>query len=150
MSLFDTVSEDIKKAMLAREKEKLDALRAVKTAFQLARTETGAGGEITSENELKIVQKLVKQRKESAEIYQQQNRQDLADKELYEASVIEQYLPAQMSEQELETALKAIIERVGAKLPSDLGKVMSVASKELSGKADGKAISTKAKQMLTV
>ena len=148
MSLFDTVSEDIKKAMLAREKEKLDAFRAVKAAFQLARTEAGAGGELTSETELKIVQKLVKQRKESAEIYQQQNRQDLADKELLEASVIEKYLPAPMSEQELETALKAIIERVGAKVPSDMGKVMGVATKELSGKADGKTISTKVKQML--
>ena len=148
MSLFDTVSEDIKKAMLAREKEKLDALRAVKTAFQLARTETGAGGELTAETELKIVQKLVKQRRESAEIYQQQNRQDLADKELLEATVIEQYLPAQMSEAELETALKVIIEKVGAKAPSDMGKVMGIATKELSGKADGKAISIKVKQLL--
>jgi len=148
MSLFDIVSEDIKKAMLAREKEKLEALRAVKTAFLLARTESGAGGELTPDAELKIVQKLVKQRRESAEIYQQQNRQDLADKELVEASVIEQYLPAQMSEQELETALKAIIDRVGAKAPSDMGKVMGAATKELSGKADGKAISVKVKQLL--
>ena len=150
MSLFDTVSEDIKKAMLAKEKDKLEAIRAIKAAFLLARTEAGAGGELTQEAELKIVQKLVKQRRESAEIYLQQNRQDLADKELMEASFIEQYLPAQMSEQELETALKAIIERVGAKLPSDMGKVMGVATKELSGKADGKAISTKVKQILTV
>jgi uncharacterized protein YqeY len=149
MNLFDTVSEDIKKAMLAKEKEKLEALRAVKTAFLLARTESGAGGGLTLDAELKIVQKLVKQRRESAEIYQQQNRQDLADKELLEASVIEQYLPAQMSEQELETALKAIIERVGAKIPSDMGKVMGVATKELSGKADGKAISAKVKQLLS-
>ncbi len=149
MSLFDTVSEDIKKAMLAKEKDKLEALRAVKTAFLLARTESGAGGELTPEAELKIVQKLVKQRKESADIYTQQARQDLADKELLEASVIEQYLPAQMSEAELETALKAIIEKVGAKAPSDMGKVMGVATKELSGKADGKAISTKVKQLLS-
>jgi len=149
MSLFDTVSEDIKKAMLAKEKEKLEAYRAVKTAFLLARTEAGASGELTPEAELKIVQRLVKQRKESAEIFQQQNRKDLAEKELLEASVIEQYLPAQMSEQELESALIAIIERVGAKLPSDMGKVMGVATKELSGKADGKAISTKVKQLLT-
>ena len=148
MSLFDTVSEDIKRAMLAREKEKLEALRAVKAAFQLARTEAGAGGELSPETELKIVQKLVKQRRESAEIYQQNNRQELADKELLEASVIEQYLPAQMSEQELETVLKAIIERVGAKAPSDMGKVMGIATKELSGKADGKAISVKVKQLL--
>ena len=149
MSLFETVSEDIKKAMLAREKEKLEAFRAVKAAFLLARTEAGAGGELTPEAELKIVRKLVKQRRESAEIYLQNNRQDLADKELLEASVIEQYLPAQMSEQELESALKAIIERVGAKAPSDMGKVMGVATKELSGKTDGKAISIKVKQLLS-
>ena len=148
MSLFDTISEDIKKAMLAKEKDKLEALRAVKTAFQLARTNAGASGELSPEEELKIVQKLVKQRKESAEIYQQQNRPDLADKELLEASVIEQYLPAQMGEQELETVLKAIIERIGAKTPADMGKVMGVATKELSGKADGKAISIKVKQLL--
>ena len=148
MSLFDTVSEDIKKAMLAKEKDKLESLRAVKAAFLLARTEARAGGELTPEAELKIVQKLVKQRRESAEIYQQQNRQDLAEKELMEASIIEQYLPAQMSEQELENVLKAIIERVGAKAPSDIGKVMGVATKELSGKADGKAISGKVKQIL--
>ncbi len=148
MSLFDTVSEDIKKAMLAKEKDKLEALRAVKTAFLLARTESGAGGELTPEAELKIVQKLVKQRKESAEIYQQQARQDLADKELLEASVIEHYLPAQMSEEELENVLKSIIERMGAKTPADMGKVMGIATKELSGKADGKAISAKVKQLL--
>ena len=148
MSLFDIVSEDIKKAMLAKEKEKLESIRAVKAAFLLARTNAGAGGELSPEEELKIVQKLVKQRKESAEIYQQQNRQDLADKELLEASFIEQYLPAQMSEQELETVLKAIIERIGAKTSADMGKVMGIASKELSGKADGKAISTKVKQLL--
>ena len=149
MSLFDTVSEDIKKAMLAKEKDKLEAFRAVKTAFLLARTNAGAGGELSSEEELKIVQKLVKQRKESAEIYQQQNRKDLADKELLEASFIEQYLPAQMSEQELETVLKDIVERVGAKTPADMGKVMGIATKELSGKADGKIISTKVKQLLS-
>ena len=148
MSLFETVSEDIKKAMLAKEKEKLEALRAVKAAFLLARTETGASGELTPEAELKIVQKLVKQRKESAEIYQQQARQDLADKELLEASVIEQYLPPQMSDEELTNVLKNIIERVGAKAPSDMGKVMGAATKELSGKADGKAISAKVKQLL--
>jgi uncharacterized protein YqeY len=148
MSLFDTVSEDIKKAMLAKEKDKLESLRAIKAAFLTARTEVGAGGELSPDAELKIVQKLVKQRRDSAEIYQQQNRQDLADKELLEASFIEPYLPAQMSEQDLETALKAIIERVGAKAPSDMGKVMGVATKELSGKADGKGISVKVRELL--
>jgi uncharacterized protein YqeY len=148
MNLFDIVSEDIKKAMLAREKDKLEALRAVKTAFLLARTEAGANGELAPEAELKIVQKLVKQRRESAEIYRQQSRQDLADKELSEALVIEQYLPAQMSGAELEASLKAIIEKLGAKAPSDMGKVMGVATKELSGKADGRAISAMVKQLL--
>jgi uncharacterized protein YqeY len=148
MSLFEIVSDDVKKAMLAKDKDKLEALRAVKAAFLLARTDAGAGGELTADSELKIVQKLVKQRRESAEIYQQQNRHDLADKELVEAAVIEKYLPAQMSETELEAALKAIIEKTGAKVPSDMGKVMGVATKELSGKADGKAISTKVKQLL--
>lgn len=148
MNLFDIVSEDIKKAMLAREKDRLEALRAVKTAFLLARTEAGSNGELAPETELKIVQKLVKQRRESAEIYRQQSRQDLADKELSEASVIEQYLPAQMSGAELEASLKAIIEKLGAKAPSDMGKVMGVATRELSGKADGRAISAMVKQLL--
>ena len=149
MSLFDVISEDIKKAMLAKEKDKLEALRAVKTAFLMARTEAGANHELTPEAELKIVQKLVKQRKESAEIYIDQNRQDLADKELLEASVIEQYLPAQMSDEELTAVLQEIIGRVGASTPAEMGKVMGVASKELSGKADGKAISTKVKELLS-
>jgi uncharacterized protein YqeY len=149
MSLFETVSEDIKKAMLAREKDKLDALRSVKAAFLLARTEAGAGGELTPDAELKIIQKLVKQRKESAEIYSAQHRQDLADKELLEASVIEQYLPAQLSEAELESILKGVIERVGATQPAHMGKVMGVAAKELAGKADGKIIAEKVKQLLS-
>jgi uncharacterized protein YqeY len=148
MSLFDTISEDIKKAMLAKEKDKLEALRSVKAAFLIARTDSGANGELTSDTELKIIQKLVKQRKESAEIYQQQARPELADKELLEAAVIEAYLPAQISDEELEQILKAIIERLGATEPAHIGKVMGVASKELSGKADGRAISTKVKQLL--
>ena len=148
MNLFDTISEDIKKAMLAKEKEKLEALRSVKAAFLVARTEPGAGGELSPETELKIVQKLVKQRRESAEIYRQNNRTDLADKELLEASFIEVYLPAQMGEDQLEAAVKIIIEKVGAKAPSDMGKVMGVATKELSGKADGKAISSIVKKLL--
>jgi uncharacterized protein YqeY len=148
MSLFETVSEDIKKAMLAREKDKLEALKSVKSAFLLARTEPGSNGELTPDAELKIVQKLVKQRKESAEIYQQQNRPELADKELLEASVIEQYLPAQMSDAELEKVLKDIITKVGATSPAHIGKVMGVAAKELAGKAEGKIISEKVKQLL--
>jgi uncharacterized protein YqeY len=150
MSLFDTVSEDIKKAMLAREKDKLEALRAVKSAFLLARTEPGSNGELTSDTELKIIRKLVKQRKESAEIYQQQGRPELAEKETLEAAVIEQYLPAQMSEEELISVLKAIIERMEATSPAHMGKVMGVATKELAGKAEGKTISAHVKQILGV
>lgn len=148
MSLFDKINEYIKAAMLAKEKEKLEALRAVKAAFLLAKTEKGASDVLAPDTEIKIVQKLVKQRKETAEIYQTQNRADLAEKELFEASVIEQYLPKQMGVDELRTILKGIIEKVGAKAPSDMGKVMGVATKELAGKADGKLISETVKNLL--
>jgi uncharacterized protein YqeY len=148
MSLFDTVSEDLKKAMLAREKDRLEALKAVKSAFLLARTEPGSNGELTSDTEMKIIRKLVKQRRESADIYRQQGRPELAEKELLEAAVIEQYLPAQMSEDELIAALKAIIERLGADSPAHMGKVMGAATKELAGKVEGKTISAHVKQLL--
>jgi uncharacterized protein len=148
MSLFDQVNEDIKKAMLAREKDKLEALRAIKAAFLIAKTEKAGSDELSPETEIKIIQKLIKQRKESAEIYQQQNRIDLYDKEILEANVIETYLPAQMSEAEIIAILKGVIEKVGAKSAADFGKVMGVASKELSGKADGKFISQKVKELL--
>jgi uncharacterized protein len=148
MSLFDKVNEDIKNAMLAKEKEKLEALRSVKAAFLLAKSEKGASETLSSDVELKVVQKLVKQRKESADIYISQGRKDLYDKEMFEASVIEQYLPRQMSPEELKTVLKGIIEKVGAKAPSDMGKVMGAASKELAGKADGKLIAETVKGLL--
>jgi uncharacterized protein YqeY len=149
MSLFETVNGDIKKAMLAKEKDKLEAYRAVKAAFLLARTEGGgANATITPEAELKIVQKLVKQRRDAAEIYRQQNRQDLADKETLEADVIEQYLPAKMSDQELENALADVIKALGASTQADMGRVMAAATKQLAGRADGKAISAKVKQLL--
>ncbi len=148
MSLFDQVNEDIKKAMLAREKDKLEALRAIKAAFLLAKTEKGGMDELPADVELKIIQKLIKQRRESADIYKQQNRIDLYDKEVLEANVIETYLPAAMSDEELNAVIKSIIEKVGAKTAADFGKVMGVAAKELSGKADGKVISAKVKEML--
>lgn len=148
MSLFDQVNEDIKKAMLAREKDKLEALRAIKAAFLLAKTEKGGMDELPAEVELKVIQKLIKQRRESADIYKQQNRMDLYDKEVLEANVIETYLPAQMSDEELNAIIKGIIEKTGAKTAADFGKVMGVAAKELSGKADGKIISQKVKEML--
>jgi uncharacterized protein YqeY len=148
MSLFDKVNEDIKKAMLNKEpKDRLEALRAIKAAFLLAKTEK-AGAELTEDVELKILNKLVKQRRESADIYKTQNRQDLYDKEMAEAKVIEAYLPAQITPEELEKILKGIIERVGAKTAADLGKVMGIATKELAGKAEGKTISELVRKLL--
>ncbi|HAN20050.1 MAG: glutamyl-tRNA amidotransferase [Bacteroidetes bacterium GWC2_33_15] len=148
MSLTIKIDQDIKTAMLAREKEKLEALRAVKSALLLARTEKGATEEISVDTEIKLLQKLVKQRKDSAAIYQQQNRKDLADKELFEVSIIEKYLPEQMSDEELTEIIKSIIGQTGAKGMADMGKVMGMASKQLAGKAEGKAIADKVKALL--
>ncbi len=149
MSLEEKINQDIKKAMLAREKDKLEALRAVKTALLVAKTEKGAVSEITEEAETKILQRLVKQRKESAIIFKEQNREELAEKELFEAKIIEVYLPEQMSDDELTRHIQNIIDEVGAKNMADMGKVMGKASKELSGKAEGKAIADKVKLLLT-
>ena len=148
MVLFDKVNEDIKHAMLNKEpKVKLEALRAIKAAFLVAKTEK-AGVELTGELELKIINKLVKQRKESADIYRTQNRPDLYEKEEAEIEVIEAYLPAPVSMEEIESVIKGVIEKTGAKALSDLGKVMGMASKELAGKADGKVISEIVKRLL--
>ena len=148
MSLEEKINNDIKAAMLAKEKVRLEALRAVKSAILLAKTEKGHSENLTTDTELKLLQKQVKQRKDSAEIYKQQNRPELAEKELAEALVIEEFLPKMMSDEELTAELKKIIEQVGAKVPSDMGKVMGVATKALAGKADGRAISEKVKSML--
>lgn len=148
MSLTEKISIDLITAMKARDKVALEAIRAAKTAFTLARSEKGAGSVLTGEEELKIIQKLVKQRRESAAIYKEQNRPDLYEKEVIEADVLDKYLPAKMSDEELLKIIKSIIERVGAKSPADMGKVMAVATKELAGKADGKEISAKVKQLL--
>jgi uncharacterized protein len=148
MGLFEQINEDIKKTMLNKEpKDKLEALRAIKAALLLAKTEK-AGVELTDEIGLKILNKLVKQRRESAEIYKTQNRPDLYEKEEAEANVIETYLPAQMSMEEIEKIIASVIEKVGAKAPSDMGKVMGAATKELAGKADGKVISEIVKKLL--
>jgi hypothetical protein len=147
MSLTEKISADLITAMKAKDKVALEAIRAAKTAFTLARAEKGSDS-ISGEEELKIIQKLVKQRRESAEIYKTQNRPDLYEKEVTEADVLEKYLPAKMSEEDLLKIIKGIIERVGAKSPADMGKVMGVATKELAGKADGKEISAKVKQLL--
>lgn len=148
MSLELEIAAGIKEAMLAKEKTKLESLRAIKAAILLAKTAEGATHELTDGDIVKIIQKLVKQRKESAEIYNQQNRPELAEKELSEASFMEVYLPKQLSEEELTAELKAIIAETGASKPSDMGKVMGVATKRLAGKADGKAISAKVKELL--
>jgi len=148
MSLSEKIAADLMAAMKARDTMALEALRAAKTAFILARSERGQDSLLTPDEEVKIIQKLVKQRKESAAIYREQKRPDLYEKEENEAAVLERYLPAKMSEEELAEALRAIITRVGAKAPSDMGKVMGVATKELAGKADGREISAKVKQLL--
>lgn len=148
MNLFDKVSEDIKKAMLAREKVRLEALRGIKKEFLEAKTAKGAGGELTDDTAMKILVKMVKQRRESAKIYQENNRPELAENELAEAAVIEEYLPKQLSEEELEIELKTIIAEIGAEGPKDMGKVMGMASKKLAGRAEGKVISAKVKELL--
>lgn len=148
MSLAEKIATDLINAMKGKDKVTLEAIRAAKTAFLLAKSEKGPDTKLSPEEELKIVQKLVKQRRESAAIYKENNRQDLYEKETYEADILEKYLPAKMSDEELSAVVKSIIERVGAKSPSDLAKVMGPAMKELAGRADGRDISAKAKQLL--
>ena len=148
MNLFDQVSNDIKSAMLAKDKVRLEALRGIKKEFLEAKTAKGADGELTDDMAMKILAKMVKQRKESAQIYTEHNRPDLAEPELAEAAVIETYLPKQMNEEELTEALKTIIAQVGATTPQEMGKVMGVATKQLAGRADGRAISAKVKELL--
>jgi uncharacterized protein YqeY len=149
MSLSDKIAADLIAAMKAKEKVALEAIRAAKTAFILARSEKGAGSELTPEEELKIIQKLVKQRRESAAIFREQHRPDLFEKEEAEADVLEKYLPAKMSREDLKKIIAEIISRVGANSPSDMGKVMGAATKELAGKADGGEISAIVKDLLT-
>lgn len=149
MNLYDQISEDIKKAMLAKDKIRLEALRGIKKEFIEAKTAKGAsGGDLDDAVALKILQKMVKQRKESAAIYQSKGRPELAEGELAEAAVIEVYLPKAMSEEELKNALKEIIAEIGASAPSDMGKVMGVATKRLAGRADGRMISEQVKSLL--
>lgn len=148
MNLFDTISGDIKAAMLARDKVRLETLRGVKKEFLEAKTAKGGDGELSDDAAMKILVKMHKQRKESAAIFSQQNRQDLAENELAEAAIIEEYLPKQMSEEELTAALKEIIAQTGASSAKDMGKVMGVATKQLAGKAEGKDISAKVKELL--
>lgn len=149
MSLKIIIDADIKKAMLARNKEELEALRSIKSMILLAETEKGVSTEITSDTESKILMKAAKQRKESADIFTQQGRKDLADKENSQLEIINRYLPKQLSLEEVEAAVKTIVAEVGAKGPQDMGKVMGVATKSLAGQADGKVISELVKKILT-
>ena len=148
MTLEEQIQQDIKGAMLAHEKVKLESFRAIKAEILLAKTANGAD-KIEDAAVLKIIQKLVKQRKETAEIYKQQNRPELAANELAEAECMEVFLPKQFSQEEIRAEIVKIIAQVGAKSPADMGKVMGVASKQLSGKADGRAISTIVKELLS-
>lgn len=148
MRLEEKIQQDIKAAMLAKEREKLESLRAIKAAILLAKTADGSES-IADDALVKIIQKLVKQRKETAVIYKEQNRPELAEKELMEASYMEVYLPKQLSEEELTAEIKKIIAVVGATSAKEMGKVMGVASKALAGKADGRAISTIVKSLLS-
>lgn len=149
MSLEQTINSDLKEAMKARDSKKLEALRAVKSAILLAKTEKKAAGqELARDVEMSILQKLVKQRKESAQIYREKNRNELAEQEEQQAKVIEEYLPKQMSEEEIESEIKKIINETGAESIRDMGKVMGVASKRFAGKADNKTVAAKVKEML--
>lgn len=148
MSLKTTIDNDIKKAMLAKNKEELDALRSIKSMILLAETEKGGSNELASDIENKLLMKAAKQRKESAEIFQKEGRQDLAQRENLQMEIISRYLPKQLSEEEITSEIKTIIAQVGAKGPQDMGKVMGVATKSLAGKADGKVISEIVKKLL--
>jgi uncharacterized protein YqeY len=149
MALEQKVMADLKTAMLAKDEGGLRGLRAIKAAIILAKTSEGAGGELKEEDETKLLQKLVKQRKDSLTIYQEQNRADLAKKEEEEIAVIERFLPKQLDESALKAALTKIIAETGASSPADIGKVMGAATKQLAGQADGKTISAVAKELLS-
>ncbi len=149
MSLEQNINGAIKTAMLAKAEAELRALRAIKAAVLVAKTAEGAPAELSEADEMKLLQKLAKQRKDSLDIFRQQNREDLAKKEEEELAVIERYLPKQMDEAELRTALQGIIASTGASSPADMGKVMGAATKQLAGKADGKMISALVKELLT-
>jgi uncharacterized protein YqeY len=148
MTLEQQIMAEMKEAMKAKNEGVLRGLRAIKAEIIKAKTEPGAGGELAADKEISLLQKMMKQRKDSLEIYQQQNRPDLAQKEEEEIGVIEKFLPQQLSKEELETELRAIISETGASSPADMGKVMGVATKKLAGRIDGKAISAAVKELL--
>ncbi len=149
MNLYDQVSEDIKAAMKARDKVRLETLRNIKKVFIEAKTAPGSNDTLDDADALKIIQKLAKQGRESAAIFTEKNRQELADNEMAQVAVIESYLPKQLSEEEIEAAVKDIIDQTGASSMKDMGKVMGLANKQMAGKADGRAISTVVKRLLS-
>ena len=149
MSLKQQIDSDIKSAMLAKKKEELEALRSIKSMILLAETDKGGSGELSTDTEMKILMKAAKQRKESADIFIQQSRKDLADRELFQMEIINRYLPKQLSEEELVQELQKLIAATGAKGPQDMGKVMGTATKTFAGKADGKLISEIVKKLLS-
>ena len=149
MDLFDTISADIKSAMLARDKVRLEALRGIKKEFLEAKSAPGAAGVLADADAMKILVRMAKQRRESARIYSEQSRPELAEGELAEVAVIEQYLPKALTPEELDAELHAIIAAVGAKGPQDMGRVMGTATKALAGRADGRAISAAVKTLLS-
>ena len=149
MGLKQQIDSEIRKAMLARDKEELEALRSIKSMILLAETEKGGSDDLSPDAEKKLLMKAAKQRKESADIFQQQGRKDLADRELLQLDVINRFLPKQLSQEQVESALRAIIQEVGATGPQDMGKVMGVATKKLAGQADGKVISEVVKKLLS-
>ncbi|MBS1491534.1 MAG: GatB/YqeY domain-containing protein [Bacteroidetes bacterium] len=150
MSLKSKIDSDIKTAMLAKNKEELEALRSIKSMILLAETEKGGSGDLAAEAENKLLMKAAKQRKESAEIFQKENRTDLAQRELFQLGVINRYLPKQLSAEEVESKLREIIAQMGAKGPQDMGKVMGTATKALAGLADGKIMSELVKKLLAL
>ncbi|HZK93165.1 MAG TPA: GatB/YqeY domain-containing protein [Prolixibacteraceae bacterium] len=149
MNLFDQISDDIRLAMLARDKERLEALRNVKKVLIEAKTAKAGGEELSDDAAIKAIAKLVKQGRDSAQIYKEQNRMDLYEPEMVQVKILEEYLPKQMDDAELTVIIKAIIEKTGATSIKEMGKVIGMASKELAGKADGRLISDKVKSLLT-
>jgi hypothetical protein len=149
MALEEKIMTELKTAMLSKDEKALRSLRAIKAAIIIAKTSEGAGGVLKEEDEIKLLQKLVKQRKDSLEIYEKQNREDLAHKEKEEIEIIEKFLPKQMSPDELRVVIEEIINETGAASPADMGKVMGIANKRLAGKADGKTIAAMVKDLLT-
>ncbi len=149
MSLENTINQDIKAAMLAKDKKALEALRAVKAAILLAKTDKGTGGEVAEDTEMKILQKLVKQRRESAELYKSQNRDDLVEEELFQMSAIEKYLPEQMNEDDIRKVVQEVITETGASSMKDMGRTMGMASKKLAGKADNKIVALIVRELLS-